>query len=86
MANQFADFPINGDIQIDDNLSNEQVYQVEYPSSWTMFFDGSKIIVVIGILFMTPFSLKLDFQCSHIITKYEALTHGIKIILDFKVR
>ncbi|CAN6455572.1 unnamed protein product [Victoria cruziana] len=92
IADQLADFPLSEELRVDNTFPDETVSNVELPL-WTLYFDGSKSTIGagIGILIispeneMIPFSLKLNFTCTHNMAEYEALIQGLKTLLQFKV-
>ena len=81
-------------MKAEDDFPDEQICNIQQSPIWNLFFDGSKNMagIGIGILLITPekemipFSLKLDFQCTHNMAEYEALIQGLKILLDFNVK
>jgi hypothetical protein len=81
IADQLADFPLAEDVKAEDDFLDERICNLQQSPIWNLFFDGSKNMagIGIGILLITPekemipFSLKLDFQCTHNMAKYEAL-------------
>ncbi|CAN6440363.1 unnamed protein product [Victoria cruziana] len=92
IADQLADFPLSEELKTDDSFPDETVSNIELPL-WTLYFDGSKSTIGagIGILIvspekeMIPFSLKLNFTCTHNMAEYEALIQGLKTLVQFKV-
>ena len=94
IADQLADFPLAEEEKAEDDFPDEQICNIQQSPVWNLFFDGSKNMagIGIGILLITPekemipFSLKLDFQCTHNMAEYEALIQGLKILLDFNVK
>ena len=94
IADQLADFPLAEEVKAEDDFPDEQICNIQQYPVWNLFFDGSKNMagIGIGILLITPekemipFSLKLDFQCTHNMAEYEALIQGLKILLDFNVK
>ena len=94
IADQLADFPLAEEVKAEDDFPDEQICNIQQSPVWNLFFDGSKNMagIGIGILLITPekemipFSLKLDFQCTHNMAEYEALIQGLKILLDFNVK
>ena len=47
---------------------------------------GIEILLITLEKEMIPFSLKLDFQCTHNMAEYEALIQGLRILQDFNVK
>ena len=47
---------------------------------------GIRILLITPEKEMIPFSLKLDFQCTHNMAEYEALIQGLRILQDFNVK
>ena len=94
IADQLADFPLTEEVKAEDDFPDEQICNIQQYPVWNLFFDSSKNMagIGIGILLITPekemipFSLKLDFQCTHNMAEYETLIQGIKILLDFNVK
>ncbi|CAN6454576.1 unnamed protein product [Victoria cruziana] len=92
IADQLADFPLSKELKVDDTFPNETVSNIELPL-WTLYFDDSKSTIGAGIEIliilpeneMIPFSLKLNFTCTHNMAEYEALIQGLKTLLQFRV-
>ena len=88
-------FLLTEEVKAEDDFPDET--NMQYPAvlqSGICFSTVPKIWlgIGIGILLITPekemipFSLKLDFQCTHNMAEYEALIQGLKILLDFNVK
>jgi ribonuclease HI len=94
ITDQLADFPLVEDVKAEDYFPDEHIYNIQPSSVWNLFFDGSKNMAGIGIRIlliipereMIPYSLKLDFQCTHNMAEYEALIQGMKILQNLNVK
>ena len=94
IADQLADFPLTEEIKAEDDFPDDRICNIQESPVWTLFFDGARNMsgIGIGILLITPekemipYSLKLNFQCTHNMAEYEALIQGLKILQDFNVK
>ncbi|XXG82633.1 hypothetical protein AAC387_Pa10g0538 [Persea americana] len=95
LADFLVEHPLPKDSPLRDDLLDEPVYNMETSSSnasWDMYFDGAtmtnekgKLILGIGILFVTPdkhmilHAFSLLEPCSNNATEYQALIVGLEL-------
>lgn len=92
IVDQLADFPIREKAPIQVEFPNEHILYMT-SRTWKMFFDASFMQngSGAGVLFVSPHgytipkSYKLLFRCTNNIAKYEALTNGLKMAIEWRI-
>ena len=90
--NQLVDFLLEDTTPIQAKFLDASIMYIT-ERTWKMFFDGSHTQNGAGesVLFVSPHgytipkSYKLLFPCTNSMAKYEALTNGIKIALEWRI-
>lgn len=92
IVGQLVDFPIQDNMPIQVEFPDEHLMYMTQ-RTWRMFFDGSCMQngLGVGVLFVSshgytiPKSYKLLFPCTNNIAKYEALTNGLKMAIEWRI-
>ena len=92
IVDQLANFLVQDDATIQVNFPNEHLMYMT-KRTWKMLFDGSFMKSCSGVclLFVSPHgylipkSYKLLFPCTNNIVKYEALTNGLNMAIEWRI-
>ncbi|XP_037495152.1 uncharacterized protein LOC119370655 [Jatropha curcas] len=89
LANFLANHPNLDDWKFSEELPDEEVFLVEVPQPWIMFFNGAssqmggaRVVLITLKGEILPFTFNLVKRCSNNVAEYQDLIRGLEMTID----